>query len=241
MRHCDIINLRVIVTLSIKNMMSNKDKDLIKEGVKKQRIDEVVLVALELFSTQGIENTTMLMVAQKADVGVASVYRYFSTKFDLALAAANCLWKNQINPYFEAIKEDASLKRNGLDQVMRYLNVTPQLYLELPSALRFLEYFDNFVVGQSIVQSRLSSYAQTIGSTKSLFMKSLSDGVNDGSIRKDLDLESFYYTITHTLMSLAQKLTLRGDIIDEDELIGKLDQVKIVIDMARTYIRNPKG
>jgi AcrR family transcriptional regulator len=222
-------------------MTSNHNKHLIKEGVKQQRIDEVVLVALELFSTYGIENTTMLMVAQKAEVGVASVYRYFSTKFDLALAAANLLWKDQINPYFEIVNEEISSEENGLSQVMRYLEVTPQLYLSLPSALRFLEYFDNFIVGQSIDQSRLASYAQTMGLTKSLFMKSLEEGINDGSIRKDLDQEAFYYTITHTLMSLAQKLILRGDIVGEDELIGKLDQVKIVIEMARTYIKNSKG
>jgi len=222
-------------------MTSIKNKGMIKEGVKQQRIDEVVLVALELFSTNGIENTTMLMVAQKANVGVASVYRYFSTKFDLALAAAISLWKDQINPYFESLSDESSLKENGLRSVMRYLEVTTQLYLQQPLALRFLEYFDNFIVGQSIDQSRLSSYAQTIGSTKSLFMKALEEGIKDGSIRKDLDQDAFYYTITHTLMSLAQKLILRGDIVGEDELIGKLEQVKIVIEMARTYIKTSKG
>ena len=222
-------------------MTSPQNNGLHKEGFKQQRKNEVVLAALEIFSNSGIESTTMVDVAKRANVGVASVYRYFSTKFDLALAAAIVLWQDQINPYFASVIDETTQKESGLQQVMRLLNVTTTLYQELPHALRFLEYFDNFIVSASIDHSRLVNYAVSFGSSKSLFMEALVLGKKDGSIRSDLDQEAFYYTISHTLISLAQKLILRGDIVDSDEFIDKLDQVKIVIEMARTYIKNPQG
>lgn len=210
-----------------------------QEGLKQHRKNEVVLAALAIFSTRGIETTTMVDVANAAHVGVASVYRYYTTKFDLALAAAITLWKDQINPCFLAVIDETYPQETGLDQVMRFLKVTPRLVLELPDALRFLEYFDNYIVSQSIDHARLRDYGALVGKAKSVFMEALVKGKHDGSIKEDLDQEAFYLTISHTLMSLSQKLILRGDVVDSDESIGKLQQIDLVIDMAKTYIKHP--
>ena len=51
------------------------------EGRKKTvRIERILDVAFELFATRGIEPVTMNDIAQKAKIGVASLYRYFETK-----------------------------------------------------------------------------------------------------------------------------------------------------------------
>ena len=69
--------------------MTLKQQPLLdQEGLKQHRKNEVVLAALSIFSTRGIETTTMVDVANAAHVGVASDYRNYSTKIDLALAAA---------------------------------------------------------------------------------------------------------------------------------------------------------
>ncbi|MEY9853230.1 AcrR family transcriptional regulator [Leifsonia sp. EB41] len=46
--------------------------------------DHVIDVALELFFSQGYEQTTMEQIAERADVGSTTLYRYFPTK-DLLL------------------------------------------------------------------------------------------------------------------------------------------------------------
>lgn len=220
-------------------MNVTQSKLLDQEGLKQQRKSEVVLVALAVFSTQGIEATTMVDVANAAHIGVASVYRYYKTKFDLALEAAIVLWKDQINPYFMSVIDESYHQETGLNQVMRFLKVTSRLVQETPQALRFLEYFDNFIVSQAIDHIRLESYGNSVGLAKPVFMEALTKGIQDGSIRTDLDQEAFYLTITHTLMSLSQKLILRGEVVDSDDLVGKLQQIDLVIEMAKTYIKTP--
>ncbi len=52
-----------------------------EDGKKKSvRIEKILDVAFELFSTREIESVTMNDIAQKAKIGVASLYRYFETK-----------------------------------------------------------------------------------------------------------------------------------------------------------------
>lgn len=210
-----------------------------QKGLKQLRKNEVVSAALMVFGTQGIEATTMVDVAKAAEVGVASVYRYHKTKFDLALAAAIYLWEDQINPDLLAVIDEDYPSLSGLDQAMRFMKVMTQMIKERPLALRYLEYFDNFVVSQAIDPNRLIDYEAVVGSAKPVFMAALVKGKEDGSIRQDLDEEAFYQTITHTLMSLSQKLILRGVVIDSDESVGKSQQVELVIEMAKTYIKNP--
>jgi len=219
--------------------MTHQPQHLSREAFKQQRKADIVSAALTVFSEHGLETTTMVDVAKQAQVGVASVYRYFTTKFDLALEAANLLWLEKIDPMFYAVIDESYTQQNGLEKIRRLLNVSSQLTTQLPNALSFLEYFDNFIVNQHIESSRLLSYNESLSSAKDLFVDAVNQGKQDGSIRADLDEVAFYYTISHTLMSLAQKLILRGNIVDSDAEVGKLDQVTIVIDMAISYIKTP--
>ncbi len=207
--------------------------------LKETRKDVVLSAALTVFGAQGIESTTMVDVSKAAKIGVASLYRYYLTKFELALACVIALWKDELNPVFFRITEPPYDVLNGLDQVLSLLKVTLNLMEDHPLALRYLEYFDNFVVSQSIDPARLIEYEIVVGAARPIFMAALAKGKKDGSIRLDLKDDAFYLTITHTLMSLAQKLILRGQVIEGDGSVEKSEQIKLVIEMANTYIKNP--
>ena len=50
--------------------------------------EKVIYAALEFFSENGIENSKVSDIANKAGVTERTVFRYFKTKNDLVLAAA---------------------------------------------------------------------------------------------------------------------------------------------------------
>ena len=54
--------------------------DDIIQGIKNERIALAVDTAAELYLTVGIGNAKMTDIAEKAQIGVASLYRYFGTK-----------------------------------------------------------------------------------------------------------------------------------------------------------------
>jgi AcrR family transcriptional regulator len=54
-----------------------------KKALSRTRI---LAVAIRLFSSRGIENTTIDQIAAAADVGKGTIYNYFSTKEDIVVA-----------------------------------------------------------------------------------------------------------------------------------------------------------
>lgn len=193
----------------------------------------VAQAAFDVFCQTGIEGTTMVMVAEAANVGVASVYRYYETKFDLALASALWVWETRIHP---RVPQAANTALTGYERIKAILSVIITLMNDEPQVLRFLEYFDNFVVSQHIPADRLTDYNRSLENAKPVVMAAFEHGQCDGTIRSDRDGMAFYYVTARTLMSLAQKLILRGHVVASDEVIDAQTQVEFVIDMAMHYL-----
>ncbi|MGH4138680.1 hypothetical protein [Clostridium sp.] len=94
------------------------------------------------------------------------------------------------------------------------------MYLKYPEFLNFLEHFDNYIVKEAIPLENLVSYEKIIIDTKSAIFDAMDQGKKDGSIKSNIDNDAFYITITHSLMSLCQKLILRGTILKSYKDIG---------------------
>lgn len=56
-----------------------------RERKKRERRDELIAAAIDLFRRRGYEQTTMEEIAARADVSAPTLYRYFPTKPDLLL------------------------------------------------------------------------------------------------------------------------------------------------------------
>jgi AcrR family transcriptional regulator len=194
----------------------------------------VAQAAFDVFCRYGIDGATMVQVAEAADVGVASVYRYYETKFDLALACALWVWETRIHP---RLPQHFDPTHDGATRVRVIFSLNVELLNEDPDVLRFLEYFDNFVVSQRIPAQRLMDYNQSLEKAKPLVLAAFEVGFADGSIRREIDAVRFYYVTARTLMSLAQKLILRGHVVPSDETIDAQAQVSSVIDMAMHYLK----
>ena len=70
-------------------MARNTERDAIQMAEKQKKILET---AFRVFSERTIESVTMTDIAKEAGVGIATLYRYYSTKPKLVLAiVAMCL------------------------------------------------------------------------------------------------------------------------------------------------------
>ena len=57
----------------------------IRRRQMEQRTQQILHSALELFYEKGIDDTSIEEVAKAANVGTATIYRYFETKAELLL------------------------------------------------------------------------------------------------------------------------------------------------------------
>ncbi|EYE89583.1 hypothetical protein Q428_01630 [Fervidicella metallireducens AeB] len=218
------------------NLKDKRKQELDEQ--KEKRKEEVVAAAVEVFKEKGIENTKMTDVALKAEVGIASVYRYFKTKTDLIVEAATWLWREEVNNFYNEFYEENFLKLSGSERVRKVLSSFIDIYENHSETIVFLENFDNYIVNQKISTDKLEEYEKNIITLKSLILSSIEKGKEDGTIKKQINSNDFYITITHSLMSLCQKLILRGAVLKSDSEVKGREQLSLLIDMAMNYICN---
>ncbi|MCL6606363.1 MAG: TetR/AcrR family transcriptional regulator [Paenibacillus sp.] len=205
---------------------------------KELRKEEVIQAAIEVFKISGIENTKMTEIAESAEVGVASIYRYFKTKPELVIEVAIRAWESIINTFLEGFTQPQYISLNGIQRIESLLSVFLTLYKEHKEFLRLIEEFDNYIIKEKIPPDRLSVYENTILNLMPFMVDAIEKGKKEGSIKSSIHSEEFYMTITHTLISLCQKLISRNTILNSDQEIDGETQVKMIINMAIHYISN---
>ena len=218
------------------NLKNKRISEINKQ--KEKRKEDILVAAIEVFKEKSIRSAKMTDIALESEVGVATVYRYFKTKLDLVTEAVNWMCKEEIQLMFEPFEGDDYKRMTGFEQVSYILKLFIQLYEAYPDFLTLLEQFDNYVVEEQIGLEQLENYEKNIIDLKEIAFDAIERGKKDGSIKTDIDNNIFYTTITHSLMSLSQKLILRGNILKSDGEVEGKNQLAILIEMAQGYIKN---
>jgi AcrR family transcriptional regulator len=111
-------------------------------GSQLERRRRVIEAAMSLASEGGYDAVQMRDVAERADVALGTVYRYFSSK-DHLLAAALVHWMDQMADklYDAPVKGDTASERVAhlLERAMKVMNRQPKLVAALLAALSSLE------------------------------------------------------------------------------------------------------
>ena len=200
-----------------------------------QGLDErdmrVVTCAAELFLERGLEDVTMVDIAKAAHVGVATVYRHFSTKSRIAVEAATVLWERFNERILQLVESDQFLALNGLERLRMLLDGYCEAYDSQAGFVSFLDEFDHKVLAGDMARSELARYGEKIDSFYMIFEDAYVLGRDDGSIAREVSFRPFYLALTHALMGVAQKLR-RGEIIPSDDFSSGVEELRMIVDMA---------
>ena len=66
----------------------------------------------------------------------------------------------------------------------------------------------------------------------------MKQGLADGSVKKVWDLDLFYYSTTHAMLSLCKKLATEAYIVRQDDLTDKRQEVRLVIEVILSSLKN---
>ncbi len=195
------------------------------------RDEAIVSCAAEVFLERGVANVKMTEIADAAQVGVATLYRRFSTKTDLAILAATALWR-RINDEIRALMASRDFHEldgiGRLDCLMRSLRDT---YLKRADFMCFLDEFDHLIVAEKVEPARLAAYGAEVDSFYPVFESAYRLGLADGSVTCTVDFRVFYSALAHALTSTAQKLS-RGEVIPSDDFGNVRSELDCLIFMA---------
>lgn len=210
-----------------------------RDEQKNARIDRILAAAFKLFSSAGIEPVAMTDIAKKAEIGVASLYRYFSTKDEIAIRTAIWAWEEQIAEIYPSINNDEYTNGNGLFRLSIIFSLFKKLYMSQPEFLRFIYFFDSYAVNSGIKQERMIEYENVIGKVQMIVADAIKLGLKDNSINKKYidKTENLYFTLMHSFFSTAQKLTLSENLLAMNEKSKGSDQLDLLSELLLNGVK----
>ena len=137
----------------------NPKKDADQKAANRRKLLEA---GYRLFTGKTIDGVSLEMVAKEAGIGVATLYRYFGNKTDLAIAVS--VWKWQ--EYLEQIRHRTDVERQnltGAENFTVYLNSFLNLYRERRDLLRYNQFFNVYL--QHLLGTGLTVILNLIGLT----------------------------------------------------------------------------
>jgi AcrR family transcriptional regulator len=218
-------------------MLAAERRKMEQEELKASRIKHILECTYDLFSN-GIDPVTMDKIAENAEIGVASLYRYFSTKDQLAIEVATFAWKREEELFQKNFDSEKYSTLSGIEQLHTLLNTFPELFKTEGKFFRFIYYFDAYIKRQSVPPQQLTSYEATIMNTQKMAVAAIAKGKQDGTIHTDnVSDEELYFTVTHAIFSLAQKLSLSGEMLYMDKDIPELRQLELLVDLILNSLK----
>lgn len=219
-------------------MLASEKRKQERDEQKSARIQHILDCTYKLFST-GIESVSMNEIADNAEIGVASLYRYFSTKDILAIECASYAWEIQNTKLLDYVQNDNFNKLNGYEQIDFLLSLFPKYFHENKQFFRFIYLFDAFIKRENVTPDRLQTYEGKIVKTEQIVLEAIKKGRADNSINAhDSTDEELYFTITHSLFSLAQKLSLTDEMLFMDKSIPAIKRMELLSKLLLSSIRN---
>ena len=219
---------------NIPKMKPKEKRNLERREIERKRYQEILDAAKILFDQKGIENTKMTEIAEHAEIGIASIYRYFKNKTKLVLALGIKYCEEEL-----ILLDDLKINKseNGLERMKSVLEYFFQIYKERPQFIRFLEYFDHHMSKKKLPPEKLSEFESIISGFFPLIKESFEIGQKDGSIDNTLNIDEVAMTIIRILIVLTQKLLSRNHILQIDYSVSGDTQILIAVDMILNYIK----
>lgn len=191
----------------------------------------LIETATGLFLEHGIENITIEDIANAANVGEMTIYRYFGKKQAIVCEAVMTLQNSVSQDFFKM-----DLGVTGYEKLAIFYNSYLDVFKTRPNYFRFIREFDLLMIKED--DKNLEAYEDALAYFKNAYIKAYELGLKDQSVRVLSDLELFYFTSTHALIELCKKLSYERTVLHQDEQIKKDEEIKCLIETFLNTLKN---
>ncbi len=174
---------------------------------KQAKMNDILTAAFELFREYGIEKVKVTDIAKRANVSKVSIYNYFGSKEELAMAVYFRFMDKKAEVFQSYMRSNASFREKFQWMYTEKLASVDELMTDDSEGLT-----SNELLASPQVQSFLMSYAET--KIKPLFIEFIEQGKREGEIDSDIPTETIllYVEALHGLLSSPISLKQRMDL-----------------------------
>ena len=195
---------------------------LSKMSFKDLKANYIIDAATKLFLERSVSEVTIKDIAEEAEIGEATIYRYFLKKQNIVLASVMKLKQKVDDSYF-----DLSKGKTGFEKVEIFYKSYLDIFKDSPEYFRFINDFDAYMTAEADVS--LGEYEKEVDTFKSGFLSAYEEGLKDGSIKSIPDIETFYFSTTHALLEICKKLSVSQALLEQDKSSKKAAEVECLI------------
>ncbi len=177
--------------------MHNPEKDAAQMAANRQRFLET---GFRLFTERTIAAVSLETVAKESGIGVATLYRYFGSKADLAVAVSAWKWEG----FLEQLRQtpDASRRADtGAENFAFYLDSFLDLYKNHRDLLRYNQLFNVYLLGKEAERVRLEPYERVIARFAERFRLIWEKGARDGTLRTEIPWQEAFSATLHMMLA----------------------------------------
>jgi len=212
---------------------TNRSKRIYTSHRKNQR-DKILEVAENLFIKKGIDPVTMADIASASRLTRATIYKYFDNRKEIAFE----IFKTVISNWRDiAAAEELSHGGTGFQRIERFLTSFCEYLMANPRETRFIAEF-NYLYAREWPARQVLHALESLEDVRRIIVEYLRRGIQDGSLKSDLDPELTMAAIFNLNSSLVGRLGEMGKKLqDEYDLTAE----KIFAEIYRIFINGIKA
>lgn len=190
---------------------------------KQEKYEHILDRGFALFAERGIEQVKLSEVAKAADVGNATLYRYFPTKTDLVVAIAARKWQEFIKWYNSPEYCKGTENLTGAEYLKFFFDSFLELYRSHKDILRFNYDFNSFVGSTEWTQEQKQPYLQMVDALGTQFHELYERGTKDGTLNTDIPEHTMFSSTFHIMLAAVTRYAIGLAVVNssnpESELV----------------------
>jgi TetR/AcrR family transcriptional regulator len=194
--------------------MTNKELTR-KERERLQRRNEILDIALKLFSEQGFRNVSMQQIAEASEFAVGTLYNFFESKETLFEELINTTGQQVLSEFLEVLNEPGSEK----DILRAFIMIQPKFLVKHGKIIKL--YFSE-IGAQNLQFSKIHDVSNIHKIINSRLSEIIAQGIQKGLFRA-VDPEITAKSLGATIETLVFETT---ENVNNDEVINKFKKVE---------------
>ena len=177
-------------------MSRDPEKDAAKTAATKQKILET---SFRIFAEKTIEKVSMTDVANEAGLGVATLYRHYSTKSLLVLAVSKWVWEQYIREAMRSL--EIVEKETAAVDLEYFIDTFLELFRKNKDVLRFNQFFNIYIQNENVSREMIDPYNKMIQVLEKRFHFVYNKGEKDGTLSTGMTEKEMFLCILHLMMA----------------------------------------
>ncbi|KKC48582.1 TetR family transcriptional regulator [Paenibacillus sp. D9] len=201
---------------------------------RQRRLQAVIDAAEQVFTRKGIDKSTMQDVATQAQMGVATVFRFFPKKEKLVVAVATKMLEEVLQEFHAvAAQPETSLRKLEI----LFDSSIALLERKDSSGVKLLENFESYAAQFTEPLDDIGKFNAVYRKISGVFSTIIEQGKQDGSIRADLPIQDTLRTVMNTFGIFARKLSLQKNILVIEQDLDPAEQLQILKHILLSYLK----